>query len=812
MVRRYLRLLTTPLIIAIVVLGVAIIAAIFAPHVVPDQWKGEASRVVLFMGGFVALVAGTLSIIKDLLDIFRGEQTAVDRMDEQRSEHHGGGPLVQFFSAPSHEQRVERLSREMARTRGVSIILGEAAILTSLAPAPNNVPWATRFVGRTEELITLSDQLRKAEMRGVVVTGIGGIGKSALVAQAAHRNAQHFPGGMVWISARGHDRFGLADVLDAIDHVMGLKLGKYGETRREHMALEALRTRPVLLILDDMETLEEEAKRQVSAFVNQLDIRAGSKVVLSLRYHDQAGFRELDAMCPLDLLGLDTESAVQHILSEAEEKGVETLLQASEADLRTLADRVDGHPLMLELIVGLRDHVPIRKAASELPAELKDRVQALLSTSVAATGEEGTRLLPRLVVFPGSWDHEAMRVVCGTPGLDVSEGRKQLLESSLLRLEQDRYSLHQLVRDNVLTKMALETEVEEELRLKHASHYLDVAEQADAKLGAEDTGAAVRVLDEELDNIRAGMDWSRTRGGKDGWQLIVRYSCALTRFFSVRGMWQEWSDWGEAALTACHHFGDIHATARAYSNLGVVHTHKNDWARAIELYEIVLEIMRRTGNLRGIAQTYTNMGTVYQRKGDKLRSIELYGKALAILEQLRDTAGMATVYMNLGIAHGSAGNWDRAIDMQERSLEINTRLGHTRGLAQSYMNLGLVYSDRGDWDLAIDLFEKAQEIFERLGDSHGTGATYNNLGLVYARKGDKQRAHTLYDEALTIMKRLRDRDGIASTWTNMGILLAERGDRGEAGKLWRKALDVFEELGSAEQQRVRALLEGVDVT
>lgn len=98
--------------------------------------------------------------------------------------------------------------------------------------------------------------------------------------------------------------------------------------------------------------------------------------------------------------------------------------------------------------------------------------------------------------FSGSWDYEALEAVCAGPELNLGLGRRQLLESSLLHLKEDRYSLHQLVRDYVAAEMPLEDEAEEGLRLKHAQHYLEVDEQADEKLGGEEIEEGLGFLSE----------------------------------------------------------------------------------------------------------------------------------------------------------------------------------------------------------------------------------------------------------------------------------------------------------------------------
>jgi predicted ATPase len=64
--------------------------------------------------------------------------------------------------------------------------------------APNNLPVArTSFVGRARELAELERLAGEAAI--VTVTGTGGVGKTRLALELAHRLLGHFPAG-VWLA------------------------------------------------------------------------------------------------------------------------------------------------------------------------------------------------------------------------------------------------------------------------------------------------------------------------------------------------------------------------------------------------------------------------------------------------------------------------------------------------------------------------------------------------------------------------------------------------------------------------------------
>ncbi len=136
------------------------------------------------------------------------------------------------------------------------------AVRTRPAPGPR-VDWGDAldvpsFYGREQELALLSHWVLQERCRVVSLLGMGGIGKSALAVQLMHRLADQFD---VVIFRSLRDAPSCEEVLEACLQVLSperLALLPASLERRLSLLLEELRSRRVLLALDNLESLLSE--------------------------------------------------------------------------------------------------------------------------------------------------------------------------------------------------------------------------------------------------------------------------------------------------------------------------------------------------------------------------------------------------------------------------------------------------------------------------------------------------------------------------------------------------------------------------
>lgn len=218
-----------------------------------------------------------------------------------------------------------------------------------------DAPEVATFYGRKDELALLSDWVAGQRCRVVSVLGIGGMGKSALAVTLMHQVADQFDA-VLWRSLR--DAPPCESLLDDLLRLLAdepLTMALDSLERRLTLLFEYLRTRRVMLVLDNLESIMEEAEgsgRMRSGYegYGRLLRRAAETKHLSCVLLTS---REK----PLEIAPLEgNRSPVRSLrLRQLDAGACELLLQemdvtGSAAERARLIERYGGNPLALKIV------------------------------------------------------------------------------------------------------------------------------------------------------------------------------------------------------------------------------------------------------------------------------------------------------------------------------------------------------------------------------------------------------------------------------------------------------------------------------
>ncbi|UAA38412.1 tetratricopeptide repeat protein [Paraneptunicella aestuarii] len=197
----------------------------------------------------------------------------------------------------------------------------------------------------------------------------------------------------------------------------------------------------------------------------------------------------------------------------------------------------------------------------------------------------------------------------------------------------------------------------------------------------------------------------------------------------------------------------LHQTAYRFQYQG-------SYLHALPLYERALVIREAVLGPEhpDVATTLNNLGGLHRAMGAYEKALPLYERALVISEAVLgpEHPSVATTLNNLGGLHRAMGAYEKALPLYERALVISEAvLGPEHpSVATTLNNLGGLYESMGAYEKALPLYERALVISEAvLGPEHpDVATTLNNLGGLHRAMGAYDRALPLYKRALAIMK------------------------------------------------------------
>jgi tetratricopeptide (TPR) repeat protein len=367
------------------------------------------------------------------------------------------------------------------------------------------------------------------------------------------------------------------------------------------------------------------------------------------------------------------------------------------------------------------------------------------------------------------------------------------------------------IREYALERLEASGEADA-LRLRHAAHYLTLAERAAEDLVGPAQAAAIAVLERDHGNLRAALRWA-IESGDVGRSL--RFGAALWRFWRRRGYLTEGRERLGETLALAERASvppdrSIQAAwGRALNGAGGLAYFQGDYAQASALQEQSLATCRRLGETRGVATALNDLGRVARMQGDLTRAETLQLESLALQRELGDDASAAETLVGLGVVAYHRGDYPAARGRYEEALTILRRLGHQQGIAATLGNLGRVASLQRDHATARALLEESLEAFRAIGDRWSVAVALDNLGYAALLRGDRAEAERLFDECLTLRLELGGRQGIAEVMEGFAGVAAATDPRRAArlaGAAETLRTELTAPLGPVERTRLDDLL------
>ncbi|MDR7161302.1 BTAD domain-containing putative transcriptional regulator [Arthrobacter sp. BE255] len=632
-----------------------------------------------------------------------------------------------------------------------------------IRPRLDNLPAElTPLVGRDAELGEVCSLYRSEGCRLVTVTGPGGTGKTRLALAAAAELGERMADGVSWVNLAPLTRS--QQVAGAIAATLGLE--DWGTEDPLKIASRFLRTRRLLLVLDNFEHLEEAWPVVLDMLTAAPDLRilTTSRRRLGLRAEYEYGLAPL-ALPPLDPplppRRLREVPAVKLFVTRGRAVRPHFDVDSGNAAVITrLCHRLDGLPLAIELAAAqlrniseasLLDDLELSLASlPEAFRDLPDRQRTLTATiawSYELLGQDERLLFDQLGVFAADPTVAAVGAICGrmagappdSDGVQPEALLSALARHSLLRRYSDRpgssrVSMLHSIREFTRDRLCL-LEDPAAVRRRHAQYYLGLAERLGPQLWGHGQLEAFRLLHADAPDLRAALLWAAGPGGATDVALQL-----------VGQLWHYWELTGDVAEqcgTAVSLLDGIRDAAPALLAPALSGTATLCWTvgrydQAAGLHRRALHAFGQAGNNRGAAWT-TMCLAVQAAQSDEIGTAErLASEALLMTGASHRTRVAALIVLSRLAFY--AGDHARALDLSKECADLTRPLGDRWLLGNTLVNLAESREQAGDYDAAEHLLYEALGALLELGANGNIVAILESIAGVYAAQHRVERA------------------------------------------------------------------------
>ncbi|HEX8100767.1 MAG TPA: adenylate/guanylate cyclase domain-containing protein [Actinomycetota bacterium] len=624
---------------------------------------------------------------------------------------------------------------------------------------PTNLPVElTSFVGRDSEVSGVRDLL--GSHRLVTLTGPGGTGKTRLSLETAGQVAGEFPDGAFFVELAS---IGAPDLVPStIARTLGLR--EEGSRPVVETLSGHVRDREMLLVLDNFEHVLEAAPIVTTLLAEAPKLRVVVTSRAPLRIRGEQEFPVPPLELPRAKERLDPEdagryAAVALFAERAAEVDPAFQLTAENAGaVAAICARLDGLPLAIELAASRVKFLAPEQMRQRLdralpmlsggPRDLPDRQRTLrgaIAWSHDLLDEADRTLFRRLSVFAGGWTLDEAEAVAVDGDVDVDvdalSGLAALVDRSLIHREESptgdpRFDMLSTIREFGQERLE-ELGEATTIRLRHASHLLSLAEDAEPHLRSMDQKRWLDMLETEHDNLRAALAWAVEA---DEGEIAMRFIAALWRFWHLHGHLEEGRRWAEAVLALPSAAGRTRARAEALGGAGSLAYWQFDILAIAGAYEEAFSIAQELGDPALLSHASYNYLFIPALQGDFDTALERLMNARRAFEEVGDQRGVGDTFWVESLIARLAGDMAKSRQLAEQGLRIEREVRDRFGVLDALHMYGRASFGLGDLETLRESFLETIEAHEEIGNRTGIAIALDNLAAYEIARERPERA------------------------------------------------------------------------
>jgi tetratricopeptide (TPR) repeat protein len=643
-----------------------------------------------------------------------------------------------------------------------------------------NLPRRPFFVGREEEINAIFESLNPNSRTFIIgIEGIGGVGKSALAIEVAHRCVEkELFESVIWISSKEStltlhgiepvipEAKSLSDIMITIGTSLGNPtIGNLSIQDQIKRAYNLLARNTTLLVLDNFESLSKNEQHDILDFLRRSPITL--KVIVTSRERVTEGQI-------IRLQGLSFEESNALLTWDARQKNI----QLTQNQNKYLVDLTGGLPLALLWVQGqiavLGYSVTQVLDKLSMDADIPILQYCFNHSWNMLRHNNEKKLLCILALQPDSVSREALKEIAGIGDDDIFESAiSDLLQLTLIELEpRDYFSILPLTRRYIRSQFAGNRAFIRQAELKAAQYYVKLLSE---KSGFKEWRGYDDLL-QDRNNILGVAQWC--------------YKSIQKKSPSAKTLPKNMANIGEILVKIGIHFGSV-LWQRAY------------WYDRLTLAHAAISAAKLLSDWKSVSTFARNISWIYFYQGDYLRALHWAEEALSATTKTEDPLLIAAAKRSLGTVELRLGNFDRSEKLLKEVLQTSEDFAnddygiYSKGFAQ--YGLGDLEYERGNTRKAGDWYQRALETWQdpvRKDPVRHISYALNGLGFVALKEKRFEEAQQYFTEGIQSAREFGRVDEIARGQFGLASVYYEIGtDLNAALTLINESTESFQQQG-----------------
>lgn len=636
-----------------------------------------------------------------------------------------------------------------------------------VSPVHNFLSTLNQFVGRRHECELISKTLTHPNSQVMVLSGFGGVGKSALAIEAVRRclilGKAHLDF-VIWIDLRQYYSRG-RDILDTFLNKVALFIDPKSSItavsdieEKKTRITQLLRQYRTILILDNYETVLTQVKQDdsMSGFIAEIIARSNYenfvRVLITTRIVSEGllSLRRQFQYRDIRLKELPYQDAIK-LMRDLSSNKIHTL---AENEYSTIWRLLHGLPKYMQLAMDQLSFIPFlewKKTVEKAPSQLgQDKFFGdLFNISwKRILSEDAKKLLMAITYFEGNASFDSLSYVTGISHEKICNAIYETVPAYVERTGNDLYNTHSLTHTYCQTVLKHDNYADFHLYSvkRFIEYFFHLSKQA--KVDSDENQ-----LQRELKNIVAAIQLAYEFSE---WTLLTKFRETLSGFLRIRGYWPEQRVVMELILVAATTLKDREIQAKCLvDDLAWLHLRFEDLPKAEKYAREGLSLFSQLKDINGQAQALRQLGKSALLKGeynDSFKSAQkffdtannYYSKSLLLRESLHQqktdqTEKISDMELDFGRLYWLRGRkyeleyhnthsgnkkltnkakqlYLRSIDCSHDALTTFQKINCARGIAKAWGNIANAEKEmarlligRGRIDEASDYIKRAHQ-------------------------------------------------------------------------------------------------------